>query len=52
MVHHQGAELDSLVIGIGVLIGLGALGLVFRFVARKKTGRGENNPQDDIYHMW
>ena len=37
---------------IGVLIGLGALALVFRFVAGKKTGRGANNPQDDIYPMW
>ena len=44
--------MDSLIIGIGVLIGLCALALVFRFVARKKTGRGENNPQDDIYPMW
>ena len=52
MVCHEGVEMDSLVIGIGVLIGLGALALVFRFVARKKTGRGENNPQDDIYPMW
>jgi len=25
---------------------------VFQFVAGKKTGRGENNPQDDIYPMW
>ena len=28
MVHHEGAEMDSLVIGIGVLIGLGALALL------------------------
>ena len=52
MVRDEGAEMDSLVIGIGVFIGLGALALVFQFVARKKTGRGENNPQDDIYPMW
>lgn len=52
MIRHEGAEMDSLVIGIGVLIGLGALALVFRFVAGKKTGRGANNPQDDIYPMW
>jgi hypothetical protein len=52
MVRHEETEMDSLIIGIGVLIGLGALSLVFRFVARKKTGRSENNPQDDIYPMW
>jgi hypothetical protein len=29
-----------------------ASALVFQIVAGKKTGRVENNPQDDIYPMW
>lgn len=52
MVPHERAEMDSLIIGIGALIGIGAMALVFRFVARKKTGRGETNLPDDIYPMW
>lgn len=44
--------MDPLIIGIGALLGIGALALVYKFVTRNKTGRGENNPQDDIYPMW
>ncbi len=52
MVGHRGLKMDPLIIGIGALLGIGALALVYKFVTRNKTGRGENNPQDDIYPMW
>ena len=44
--------MDSLVIGIGALLGIGAMALVFRFVARPKTGPGENKPTDALGPRW